>query len=426
MPTTHIDPKLAEFGTPRQAEMIEAVNRLGSARLAAIELGIASRSNINDTIRALKAKAAAHGYSPDHGLNSVIPDPFIARGHSTLERIENAPINPATGRRQVLQWTKTRLDDQKWAEAVKEGIRAFAEGITVGEIAPPKYDRRTDVIPWINIGDAHFGMLAHEAETGSNFDLKIAERELCASISLAIDEMGEHERVVINDLGDFTHYENTSATTEASGHALDHDGRFPKMIRVYSRVMRFIVDKVLEKADTVDIIVNQGNHSRTNDMWMAELLRVAYHGSNRVNVLNNDNVFIGYRMGNTLVMTHHSDKCRPDRLIDVMTTDFREDFGETEFHYIYVGHIHHKMRTKEHAGADIESFNTNAAKDKWAHEGGYRSRQSMTIVHLSRLYGEVGRRVLSIREVRDRIEAAHLARGEVAPYRPAERRAFAV
>lgn len=426
MATTSIDPKLKEFATDREWQMLEAVDRLGSPRLAAIELGLKSSANITDAIRKVKIRAAARGYSPEHGLNSVIAEPFVARGHSTLERIPNAPIDPVTGRQQVLQWTKTRLDDQKWAEAIKEGVRAFAEGIGPIAVAPPKANRATDVIPWINIGDAHLGMLAHEAETGANFDLKIAERELCAAISILIDEMGEHDRIVINDLGDFTHYENTSATTEASGHALDHDGRFPKMIRVYSRVMRFIIDKALEKANTVDVIVNQGNHSRTNDTWMAELLRVAYDGSNRVNVLNNDNVFIGYRMGNTLVMTHHSDKCRPDRLIDVMTTDFREDFGETEFHYIYVGHIHHKMRTKEHAGADIESFNTTAAKDKWAHDGGYRSRQSMTIVHLSRSYGEVGRRVLPIREIRDRIEAAHAARGEAAPYRPAERRAFAV
>jgi hypothetical protein len=195
-----------------------------------------------------------------------------------------------------------------------------------------------------------------------------------------------------------------SATTEASGHALDFDGRFPKMIKVYSRVMRWIVDKALTKARTVDVIINQGNHSRTNDIWMAELLRVAYGSSGRVNVLDNDNIFIGYRMGNTFVMVTHTDKCRGvDKLAGVMSTDFRQDWGETEFHYIDGGHVHHKMSSKEHPGVVYESWNILAAMDKYAHDGGWRSRQCLTVVLRSRTYGEVGRRVLPVQEVWNRL-----------------------
>jgi DNA repair exonuclease SbcCD nuclease subunit len=148
---------------------------------------------------------------------------------------------------------------------------------------------------------------------------------------------------------------------------------------------------------------------------LAELLRVAYGTNGRVNVLNNDSVFIAYRMGNTLVLIHHSDQCRPQNLAGVMTTDFRQDYGETEFHYIDIGHIHHKMVAKEHPGIVVESFNILAAPDKYAHDHGYRSRQCITVVYRSRTYGEVGRRVLGIKEVRDKLSMAM----------PAARRAFA-
>jgi len=122
-----------------------------------------------------------------------------------------------------------------------------------------------------------------------------------------------------------------------------------------------------------------------------------------VHVLNNDSVFIGYRMGNTLVMTHHSDKCKPARLADVMITDFREDYGETEFHYIDIGHVHHGMVMKEYPSIFVESFNHLAAPDKWAHDSGYRNRKSISMVLRSRTYGEVGRRVLPIQQIRDAI-----------------------
>jgi len=396
----HIDPKLKDWATPTQARYVDLLNETGGARAAARAAGI-HHTAILRAIARLRAAAAAQGYDPEHGLNSIVPRPFVAKGHSTLER-----VHPGGERQPILQWTKTRLDDQAYLEQIKEAIDAFYEEVpALGAPAAP-LDFNTDIIPWINIGDAHLGMLAHAAEVGENFDLKIAESELCTAIGVLIDELPACERIVINDLGDFTHYENMKGETEASGHKLDYDGRFPKMIKVYSRVMRWIVDKALTKACHVDVIVNQGNHSRTNDIWMAELLRVAYGATGRVHILNNDSVFIAYRMGNTLVMTHHSDTCKPVRLAGVMTTDFRKDFGETEFHYVDIGHVHHGMVMKEHPSIFIESFNHLAALDKWAHDGGYRNRKSITVILRSRTYGEIGRRVLPIQEIRDRLQKA--------------------
>jgi len=193
------------------------------------------------------------------------------------------------------------------------------------------------------------------------------------------------------------------AVTSASGHALDADGRHPKMIRVYSRVIRFIVERALTKAKFVDVIINQGNHSRINDFWTREMLTVAYAHTGRVNVLDNDSVFIPYRMGKTLVMVHHSDKCKPAHLVGVMTSDFRKDFGETEFHYIDVGHVHHHFVSREHPSVVIESWNHLAASDKWAHDSGYRARKAISVVLRSKTYGEIGRRLLPIQEIRDRL-----------------------
>lgn len=401
MSTPFIDTLLKEWATERQAEYIDAVNLHGSAGKAADILGV-HRSAIARAIASVRRKAAAQGFSPEHGLNHVIPAPFVARGHSTLDRVD-----PLTGeRKQVLQWTKTRLDDQQWLEMLRGAVAEFLESVPRVEAPAAPLDYDTDIVPWVQIGDAHFGLLCHAAETGENFDLKIAESELLTAIGILIDELPPCERIVLNDLGDFTHYENFTATTEASGHALDFDTRFPKMIKVYSRVMRAVVDMALAKARHVDVIINQGNHSRTNDIWMAELLRVAYGHTGRVHVLNNDNVFIGYRMGKTLVLVHHSDRCKPKDLVGVMITDFREDFGETDFHYIDTGHVHHGMAMKEHPSIFIESFNHLAAMDKWAHDHGYRNRKSITLIRRSRRYGEVGRRVLPIQEIRDRLVGA--------------------
>ena len=64
------------------------------------------------------------------------------------------------------------------------------------------------------------------------------------------------------------------------------------------------------------------------------------------------------------------------------------------------------MLLKEHPGVVVESFNHLAATDKWAHDSGYRARKSITIILRSKTYGEVGRRLLPIQEIRDRLENA--------------------
>lgn len=389
-----IDPRLLEWATPRQREIAEAYNQHGSENRAAKALGV-GKSCVNGALLALKKKAARMGYAPECNMTRTVPDGYVVKGVSTYYDKDGKPS---------AQWVKSAIDPERMAEIMREMVQSFIDGVPRFDVNDGPKDYSKDVIPWIQIGDAHLGMLAHASEIGENFDLQIAEREMCAAIGILIDEMPNCERAVINDLGDFTHAENFSATTEASGNSLDVDTRFPKMIKVYSRVLRFIVDKTLEKARHVDVIINQGNHSRTNDIWAAELLRVAYGHTGRVHILNNDSVFIAYRMGNTLVMTHHSDKCRPAQLAHVMTNDFRKDYGETEYHYIDVGHVHHGMVMKEHPGIFVESFNHLAALDKWAHDSGYRNRKSITVVLRSKTYGEIGRRVLPIQEIRDRLQ----------------------
>ena len=396
-----IDAQLLSYATVRQIEYLEAVEAHGSENKAAEVLGVNPRS-LQRSLRALEAKAAVHGYSPAHGWVHAVPSTHFAKGVSTMHRTPDG--DP--------QWVKANIKQEAYNEMVKAAIAEFVADVPQIPCQAAPQDFQTDIIPWIQIGDAHLGMLAHMAETTENFDLKIGERELCAAFAQLIDEMPPCERLVINDLGDGTHYENMKGETEQSGHRLDYDGRFPKMIKVYSRTMRFAIDRALTKAKHVDVIINQGNHSETNDIWMRELIEVAYGHTGRVHALENTNVFIGYRMGNTLVMVHHGHKCPAARMVGVMTTDFREDFGQTEFHYIDQGHVHHHFVSKEYPGVVIESWNHLPANDKWAHDSGYRSRKAITVVLRSKTFGEVGRRLLPIEEVRARILKAS---GEAAP-----------
>jgi hypothetical protein len=386
-------------------EALRLVEAYGSIAEAARQQGI-PRPTLQSRVSQARLRFGS-GEALKGDIESRLVEGFELKGYSQFTKTQaGEPI-----------WLKTRKAERDYWEGIEAALRDCPS--VPASVLPQPGEPQSDIVPWLQIGDAHIGMLASEAETGANFDIAIAEREICAAAAALIDEAPQCERLVVNDLGDATHYETFRAMTEASGHAVDYDTRYWKMIHAYIRVTRFIIERALEKAQVVDYICNQGNHSRSNDIWAAALVSALYEGTGRVNVLRNENPFIAYRMGKTLVVIHHGDKAKPEVFARLVSSDFAADWGETEFRYLDGGHVHHSQR-KELAGCIFESWNNLAPRDKYAHDGGWRSRQCMSLVLRSRSYGEVGRRVMPIERVRDLIREK-----QPEHYTPPQMRAFA-
>ena len=69
---------LLPFATPRQAEVIETVIRLGSHQKAAKELGI-NRSNVSRAVQAVKSKAAKQGIAPEADMVHQAAEGFTVK-----------------------------------------------------------------------------------------------------------------------------------------------------------------------------------------------------------------------------------------------------------------------------------------------------------------------------------------------------------
>jgi hypothetical protein len=190
----------------KMREAVEALGRYGNQTAAAEALGLA-RSTFQERIRAARRK----GFAEE--LQDAVAEGFALKGYSEFTKTEHGtPI-----------WLKTVKVEQDYWQGVAEAIRTIEP---IKDVPLPTGLPDGDVIPWLQIGDAHIGMLASEAETGANFDISIGEREICAAAAALIDSVPPCKRMVVNDLGDATHYETFAAVTEASGHALDHDTRY--------------------------------------------------------------------------------------------------------------------------------------------------------------------------------------------------------
>ena len=77
-----------------------------------------------------------------------------------------------------------------------------------------------DLLTVYPMGDPHLGMYAWAAETGTDFDLEIAERNLTAATVRLVMASPPSEEALIVNVGDFFHGDTSANRTLRSGHGL--------------------------------------------------------------------------------------------------------------------------------------------------------------------------------------------------------------
>lgn len=380
------DERILEYATDRQKEYFKAVWEQGSLSKAAKFLGIGQRT-IERGMQLARSNAARHGYSPEHDLITPVPDGFLLKGQSAYYNKDGV----LTGR-----WVKSNIDHQRQLELLKETVLAFSEDLPKVKRRPvssrTKYSK--ELLAAYPIGDAHIGMRAWKEEVGEEWDLQLAEEIHCSAMSRLIEQSPRCEQAVIVNLGDFLHYDNMAGVTSRSGHHLDISATYAEMARVAVKVLRQAIESALQRHKTVHVINVLGNHDDVGARWLAICLSEMYSNEPRVQVETQPSEFHYFRHGKVLLGFHHGHSCKPDSLPGVMATDRARDWGETEWRYWWLGHVHHQS-VKDYAGCSVESFRTLASRDKYAHNSGYRSPRDMKAIILDRDYGEVNRQTVN-------------------------------
>lgn len=243
------------------------------------------------------------------------------------------------------------------------------------------------------ITDYHFGQLSWGFETrGEDYDLKIAEQQLVDWFAAAIAASPNAKTGIFAQVGDFLHYSGAGlqATTEASGHILDADGRFQKLVRVVVRTVRRIIGMLLEKHEHVHVLMCEGNHDTSASVWLREMLHAMYEGEPRITVERAADPYYAYEFGEVSLFWHHGHKKRLSDISQVFVSKFREMFGRTSKSYAHMGHLHH-IDVKEDNLMVVEQHRTLAAADAHSSRGGYSAGRDAKVITYHRAWGEVGR-----------------------------------
>jgi hypothetical protein len=374
-----IDENLKQFGTIRQNEFIDAINKYGSLRKAAERLQIAA-GTIQSGLDRLKQKAAIQGYAPQSDMVHIVPNPFVVRGTSTLYKDGVAKI----------QWVKTRLDDDKMQAIMLETIESLKEDIPRVLMSDPPPLGNDNLLNCYVITDYHMGMLAWDEECGENWDVKIAEALIIKWFAQAIQQSPSANQAVFAQLSDFLHFDGMDAVTPASKHLLDVDSRFSKLVRSAIRVLRTIIDMLLQKHQNLHIIMADANHDPVSQIWLREWFAVMYENEPRVTVDKSPNPYNAFEFGKTVLFFHHGHKRKVSNVSEVFASQFREMFGRTKYAYAHMGHLHH-IDVKENSLMIVEQHRTLAPADAYSARGGWLSGRDAKVITYDKRFGEVSR-----------------------------------
>lgn len=321
---------------------------------------------------------------PGKGEQFDLPEGHVIKGVSTLVDGDG---------RTIQQWIKTK-EDNLVPDVIAACKAAFADFVPRELIQPPENtdDELLTVYP---IGDQHMGLHAWGIQTGEDYDLKIGAERLRNCLQRLVSQSPSSTTGIILNLGDWQHTDDARNVTPGHGNVLDVDNRYQKILQTGVMLMADAVHLALKKHKTVIVRNLPGNHDPHASVALTIALACLFVNNDRVKIDDCPSEFFWHRHGKTLIGATHGHRMKPAEMAMAMATRCRRDWGETDFHHFYFGHIHRETAA-EVGDVRVESFQTLASKDAWGHSKGFASGQSITAIHHHVTEGEIGRHRINL------------------------------
>ena len=376
-------PLLQFCDTEKQLDVVTLCIVKGMSQYqAADELGT-TRDAVRHHLNAVKNKAARRGYSPDHDWKNPVPDGHKIKGVSTFYDEAGLPVR---------QWVKSQTDEQRQFEILIERMESAVENLPKFKPTPAPKTYDDNLLSLLTITDFHLGMYAYEAETGDDWNVKLARDVFLNSINDMINSAPKAGTGFLCQLGDFLHWDGILSVTPQSGHILDADTRYGKLVELSMSVMAEAVKMMLKKFNKVVVVSAEGNHDISGSIWLRKHIKQLFANEKRLTVIDNEFPYYAYLHGETMLAFHHGHKVKLAQLHKLFASEprFREMWGKASYTYIHTGHYHHE-RLIEDGGAIAEMHPTLSGRDAYAARGGWISRRGAKVITYDKTDGEIAR-----------------------------------
>jgi hypothetical protein len=278
--------------------------------------------------------------------------------------------------RQCKAWLQKIGDIIDWETFKKE----FLETMKHESVArPPIQYRGGKHMLEINIFDLHIGKWAWAAETGDNYNYKVARKRFFDAIERlkSLGTMFDIDEIVFPFGNDFFNSDKDYPFPQTTaGTPMENDLRWQKLFKTGREMVIEAVNE-LSLIAPVKLIGIPGNHDVQKTFYLGDVLDVYYANNPNVTVDNNPKRRKYYLYGkNLLGFTHGRSSDIPEqRLLLLMPQEEPQLWAMSKYREIHCGDIHHskKVSTKDedHHGITIRYMKSLKGTDSWEDEKGY-------------------------------------------------------
>lgn len=290
------------------------------------------------------------------------------------------------------QWVLTKPieeDPVAMAEKIKEVFKDV-------EFKLPNITQPTDYhhshLNLFCLPDLHMGLYCWGEELeGENWNLAKARDVYTNSFTQLVGCTSRADTAVILLGGDQIHSDSSKNATPNSGHSLDVDGRYERVVQETCHMCADMVMAALQTHRHVLVRVLKGNHDPHASAAVAFFLQALFMNEDRVTVDVSPNLFWAYKWGKTMLFSTHGHTTKPAKMPGIMAARWPEMWGATKFRYGHTFHVHHREKfMEEDAGAIIETHQSPAPGDSYNYGHGYCSGRSLRSITYHKELGECG------------------------------------
>ena len=353
------------MATKKQNEILQTYLQTQSYRGTARKLGV-DYKYVRSTIKLLEARGQVPWQSP------APTPPHIDVAKSTVQYNGNGDV--------VQEWRRQMPQQQ----AMQQFVDGLCEQVAGRGEAPIRKQRKTDandLLFELDIFDAHVGMYADEKETrDADYDCDIAAKRMIEAAEGLAARSQRPAKCVLVFGGDMMHSDNRRNMTEASGHVLDVDTRYHRVVQYLIAACREVVNIAATIAAEVEIVVLEGNHSWHSEVWLSRVLEAYYSQCDNIKVINVPSPRKHMVWGDNLLVWSHGDRIAAQKWPMIIAAEFAQDWGATKWRHLKCGHIHHKkviapVTIDEQSGLVVEYLEALCATDAWHTGAGFVGSQ---------------------------------------------------
>lgn len=310
----------------------------------------------------------------------------------TIKNNEGEPV-PATNH-QVKVWLKRKAPNPLYSGLLELTDELKLHGPRFKSVKPSKL--ADPHLLEISLFDHHFGKLAWAAETGSDYDIKIAADLYYQAVEGLVKKAAgfDLEQILLPLGSDFFHINSLNNMT-ANGTAQDVDTRLPKIFKVGCKAVIGAIEMCLQHAP-VKVVWVPGNHDRETSYFLACYLEAWYHRHSNVTVDTSPTTRKYEHYGVNLLGFTHGDEEKHDTLPLIMATDNAKILSGIKHMEWHLGHYHKKKEMKHVANdtfgpVGVRVLPSLSGTDAWHYRKGYVNGQRAAEAYLwSKLHGYTG------------------------------------